>query len=159
MPFLADSNSVKVTSCGCLTPFGDAAATCAALLRGEKALKPVSVAGVDGGDLVPVALLPGRAMDETNPPAWGGAVKKLFTPVAGPHWGTARRPIFVTSSNFGVGNLHAFRKTGDTGHLAFGSPMPVSTGCAASRVGGTILPFSPTPACRPTSGWCMPHEW
>lgn len=123
MPFSADSNPVKVTDSGCLTPFGDASATCAALLRGEKALKPTTVAGVDGGDLVPVALLPGRAMDETNPPAWGAAVKKLFAPVAGPRWGTARRPIFVTSSNFGVGSLHAFRKTGDTGHLAFGSPQ------------------------------------
>ncbi len=119
---MAENTSVKVIDSGCLTPLGDAAATCSALLRGEKALRPIPVGGGDGGDLVPVALLPGRSLDETNPPAWGAALKKLFAPVSGAGWGTARRPVFVTSSNFGVGNLHAYRKTGDVGHLAFGSP-------------------------------------
>ena len=91
-------------------------------MRGEKALKPVPVAGRDGGDRVPIALLPDRELDETSPPAWGAPVKQLFAKVSGPQWGTAHRPIFVTSSNFGVGSLHAHRRTGETAHLAFGSP-------------------------------------
>jgi len=123
MPFLADQVPVRVVDCGCVTPLGDAAKTCAALLRGERALQRIPVAGGEGGDRVPMAMLPGRALDETSPPAWGAVVKKLFAPVSGPAWGTARRPIFITSSNFGVGSLYAYRKTGDAGHLTYGTPF------------------------------------
>jgi hypothetical protein len=122
MPFLADQSPVKIIASGCVTPFGDAGATHAALLRGERALQAVPVSGREGGDRVPIALLAGRGLDETSPPSWGAAVNRLFANVRGPGWGTARRPIFVTSSNFGVGSLYAYRKTGDATHLAYGSP-------------------------------------
>ena len=51
---------VRVLAYGCSTPLGDAAATHAALLRGETALRPVPVLGREGGDAVPLALMAGR---------------------------------------------------------------------------------------------------
>ena len=113
---------VRLAATGCVTPFGDATATHAALLRGESALRATPVLGTLGGDPVPLALLPGRALDETAPPAWIAALRIFLAPVLADGWGTARRPVFVTSSNFGVGNLHAFRQGGAPAHLAFGAP-------------------------------------
>ncbi len=118
----ADQLPVRLAACDCLTPFGDAAATHAALLRGERALQPVPVLGAEGGDAVPLALLAGRALDEALPPAWLQPLATLLAPVSGPGWGTARRPVCVTSSNFGVGSLHALRRTGEAAHAAHGAP-------------------------------------
>ena len=78
------TSAIRLAACDCLTPFGDAVATHAALLRGERALKPTPVLGRDGGDAVPLALLPGRALDEANPPAWRQPLATLLAPVAGP---------------------------------------------------------------------------
>lgn len=117
-----EDHVIRLAACACLTPFGAAEATHVALLRGERALQPVPVLGLDGGDAVPLALLPGRALDETLPPAWLAALAGLLAPVSGPDWGTARRPVCVTSSNFGVGSLHALRRTGEAAHAAHGAP-------------------------------------
>jgi hypothetical protein len=114
--------SVRVESTGCLTALGDAASTHAALLRGEIALCPRPVLGADGGENVPLALAPGRGFDETAPPNWLGGVRDLAATIGADGWGTARRPVFVTSSNFGVGSLYAFRRHGDAAHLAYGTP-------------------------------------
>ena len=53
----ATDAAVALTATDCLTPFGDARATTAALLRGESALCFQPVLGRDGGDAVPLALL------------------------------------------------------------------------------------------------------
>lgn len=113
---------VRIAACDCLTALGNAQATHAALLRGERALQLSPVLGREGGDLVPLALLPRRALDETVSPAWLGAIKRMLQRGAGQGWGGPRRPIFVTSSNFGVGNLYAHSRGGDAGHLITGSP-------------------------------------
>lgn len=105
-----------------MTALGDARQTHAALLRNEVALRALPVLGADGGELVPLALVPGRALEESIPPNWIVALRGLSAPLAGEGWGTARRPVFVTSSNFGVGNLYAFRRHGDDAHLAYGTP-------------------------------------
>lgn len=118
----AEPASVYLPACDCLTPFGDASATLAALLRGERALRAEPVRGREGGDAVPLALLPGRALDETNPPAWLETLRGFLAPVADRAWGSARRPVCVTSSNFGVGSLYAFRRGGDAAFAAFGTP-------------------------------------
>ncbi|MET0262743.1 MAG: hypothetical protein ABW223_07580, partial [Rariglobus sp.] len=55
---------IRISACGALTAFGDEHATLAALLDGRRALAPVPVLGRDGGDLVPMALYPGRSYDE-----------------------------------------------------------------------------------------------
>jgi hypothetical protein len=116
-----NDNSVRLGVCGCTTPLGDAAATLAALLRGERALRAVPVLGREGGDPVPLALLGDRALDETAPPAWLTAIKARFAPAQEAGWGRPRRPVFVTSSNFGVGCLYAYRRSGDPAFLPFGA--------------------------------------
>jgi 3-oxoacyl-(acyl-carrier-protein) synthase len=119
---MSSSRPVRLEAAGCLTALGDARATHAALLRQEIALQARPVLGRDGGDAVPLAVVPGRAFDETAPPDWIRAVRALVAALPADGWGSARRPVFVTSSNFGVGSLHAFRRTGDTAHLAYGTP-------------------------------------
>jgi hypothetical protein len=116
-----NDNSVRLAAWDCVTPLGDAAATTAALLRGERALAAVPALGREGGDLVPLALLNSRALDETAPPAWLAAIKSRFAPVQADGWGRPRRPVFVTSSNFGVGCLYAYRRSGDPAFLPFGA--------------------------------------
>ncbi len=112
---------VRLASAGCLTALGDAAATHAALLRGEVALKPHPVLGEDGGEAVPLAIAAGHSYKETAPPDWLGLLRTLMAQVPGEGWGTARRPVFVTSSNFGVGSLYAYRRHGGDEHLRYGT--------------------------------------
>ncbi|HZZ20496.1 MAG TPA: hypothetical protein VFE25_14055, partial [Opitutaceae bacterium] len=114
--------SIRIAAAGCVTPFGDAVRTYSALMRGESALRAVPVRGRDGGDLVPLALLPGRDLDETAPPAWMDAVRGLAGCLPAGEWGTASRPVFVTGSNFGVGGLYALRRTGDKAFGVWGAP-------------------------------------
>ncbi len=119
---MALPSAVRLESAGCFTALGDSAATHAALLRGEVALRAQPVLGADGGESVPLALAPGRGFDETAPPNWLAGVRSLAAAIPAEGWGTARRPVFVTSSNFGVGSLYAFRRHGDAAHLAYGTP-------------------------------------
>src|SRR5476651_860495 len=98
----ADTLPVGVEACDCLTPFGDAAGTTAALLAGSRALQFAPVLGRDGGDLVPLALI--GAMDETLPPRWLPALHCVAAKIPPAPWGSARTPVIVTSSNFGVGS-------------------------------------------------------
>lgn len=117
-----DSCSVQLAACGCVSALGDAAETHAALLRGERALALQPVCGSAGGDPVPLSLLAGRNLDETCPPSWLAPVKKLMRGCPDAPWGGVRHPVFVTSSNFGVGNLFAFRRFGGLSHLEYGTP-------------------------------------
>lgn len=123
MTSLAESPSVRIQFAGCLTALGDARSTHAALLTGKRALELQSVFGDDGGDRVPLALSEGRALNETSPPSWLSKVKALAGTIGAGDWGTARSPVFVTSSNFGVGSLHAFQRTQDEAHLRYATPF------------------------------------
>lgn len=121
MPVPADQLPVGLTACECLTPFGDAVATAAALLAGRRALVLAPVLGRDGGDLVPLALT--GPMDETLPPRWLPGLHRLAAGIPPAAWGSARSPVIVTSSNFGVGSLYAFTRDADPRHLAHGTPF------------------------------------
>ena len=126
MTALPDSSPAGIVACDCLTPFGDADATVAALLAGKVALKPRPVLGRDGGDLVPLALI-GESMDEAITPRWLEDLRRLVGKIpAAPHntagWGSARAPVVVTSSNFGVGSMYAFMRDRDARHLQHGPP-------------------------------------
>jgi len=101
---------------------GQAAATCATLQAGTRALEFRPVLGPDGGDRVPLAPLPGRDLAETAPPDWLPAIEALAAEIPPAPWGAARHPVFVTSSNFGVGNLYAFRRTREPAHLVQATP-------------------------------------
>jgi 3-oxoacyl-(acyl-carrier-protein) synthase len=93
------------------------------MLDGRRALAPLPVLGRDGGDLVPLALCQDRAFDETLPPSWIVQLRALAQRIPGEGWGSPRRPVFVTSSNFGVGSLYAFRREGNPAHLDHGTPF------------------------------------
>ncbi len=117
----ADLLPVEIEACDCLTPFGGAAETHAALLAGRRALALTPVLGEAGGDSVPLALT--GPLDETLPPRWLDPVARLVQAVAPGAWGRARTPVMVTSSNFGVGNLYAFTRGRDPRHLVDGPPF------------------------------------
>ncbi|MDB6094452.1 MAG: hypothetical protein JWM32_2014 [Verrucomicrobia bacterium] len=119
MPSLA---AVRLEAAGCVTGLGDADTTLGALRRGERALQSRPVLGADGGEPVPLALVAGRSLDETAPPNWLRVLKTMLTQIPADAWGSAARPVFVTSSNFGVGSLYAYRRHGDAAHLPFGTP-------------------------------------
>lgn len=119
----APPSPVRISACGALTAFGDENVTLAALLDGQRALTPVPVLGSDGGDLVPLALCKNRGYDESVPPGWIIQARALAARIPSEGWGSPRRPVFVTSSNFGVGSLHAFRRSGDVAHLDYGTPF------------------------------------
>jgi len=125
---------VRVAACGCITPFGDAAATHTALLRGECALRPVRILGREGGDAVPMALLPGRSLDETTPPEWVAAIRRLHGSIPDGDWGSPGRPVFVTGSNFGVAGLYALRRTGDASFASW-SALPTCTERVRAELG------------------------
>jgi len=114
---------VPIEAAGCRTPFGDARATAAALIADRRALVRQPVLGAAGGDAVPLALLPGRALDETAPPAWLACLDGLAAGIPAAPWGDARHPVFVTSSNFGVGSLYAYGRDQNPGHLEFCTPF------------------------------------
>lgn len=119
----SSANAVRIEACGCRTALGHAEATCAALCAGTRALQFLPVLGPDGGDRVPLAPLPGRNLAETAPPDWLPAVDALAAEIPSGPWGSARQPVFVTSSNFGVGSLYAFRRTREPAHLAHATPF------------------------------------
>ena len=116
----AEQLPAGIEACDCLTPLGNAVATAAALVAGRIALEPRTVLGADGGDLVPLALL--GPMEETLPPRWLPVLKTFAAGIPPGAWGTAREPVVVTSSNFGVGSFYAFMRTRRAHHLAHGPP-------------------------------------
>ena len=139
----APSSSIRIAACGTLTAFGNETETIAALLSGRHAFTLVPVLGRDGGDPVPLALCAGRSYDETVPPGWLAPLTSLAARIPGEGWGSPRRPVFITSSNFGVGSLHAFRRTGDAAHLAYGTPARCVDGLATQfNWGPNITIFS-----------------
>ncbi len=117
----ADQLSVGLAACECLTPFGDAAATATALLAGRRALAFQPVLGRDGGDAVPLALT--GPMEETLPPRWLPGLRQLAAGIPPAAWGSARTPVIVTSSNYGVGSFYAFTRDHDARHLVHGTPF------------------------------------
>jgi 3-oxoacyl-(acyl-carrier-protein) synthase len=114
---------IRIAAFGALTAFGDESVTLAALLEGRRALVPRPVFGTDENNLVPLAICTGRAYAETAPPGWLPHARNLAARIPGEGWGSPRRPVFVTSSNFGAGNLLAFRRTADSAHLPFSAPF------------------------------------
>lgn len=119
----AETSPAWIEAADCITAFGRASATHTALLAGKRALETRPVLGADGGDSVPIALLPGRSLDETAPPNWTSALAELAASIPPAPWGSSRFPVYVTSSNFGVGSLYAFQRTRATEHLPYGTPF------------------------------------
>lgn len=101
------------------TPAGNAQATLRSLLAGDSLLRLHPVDWKEG-ESVPLSL-DSSSLEEV-PPRWWERLMEFTRQVAGNRWGTARRPVLVSSSNYGVGNLHRFRETNDPAHLGWGTP-------------------------------------
>lgn len=123
---------IGIEASDCLTPLGNAVKSCEALLNGSIALKPTPVLGKDGGDRVPLAF--SGEYDESIPARWVTLVDRMAVDIPDHPWGAARYPVFVTSSNFDVGSLYAYRNSGDEGHLRVGSSAK-SVGFLKKRYG------------------------
>lgn len=113
---------IRLAAIACRTSLGDAERTCTALCAGENALRLRPALGPDGGEPVPTALAGDRSWEETTPPNWLPALDALAAEVPDAPWGRPRHPVFLTSSNFGVGGLHAYHRSGDLRFLAYGAP-------------------------------------
>lgn len=123
------SRRILIRDCDCLTPLGNAAGTHLAMLEGRTALRAAPAMGKLGGDPVPLALLPDHHLDEEVPPRWIESLTRFLEPVRGAGWGTARKPVCFSSSNFGIGSLLAHRIHGGDGHLNYGTPE-----CCVARI-------------------------
>ena len=71
---------------------------------------------------MPLALLAGRGLTETTPPNWLAHLDGWPPRFRPPPGARPAHPVFVTSSNFGVGSLYAFHRTQDARHLPHATP-------------------------------------
>jgi len=116
-----DPATVGLSACGAVTALGDAASTCQRLAAGEVALQKRAVPGVAGADALPLALA--TAWGETLPPRGWPELAALLASAPAEPWGEPGFPVIVSSSNFGVGNLLAYRRDGENpAHLPYGTP-------------------------------------
>lgn len=115
-------NSVYLQQCQCLSAFGDAQATAAALGEGKSALTPTPVLGENypESEAVPLALI--SPMSDALPPRWWQPLLDLAQPHRGQGWGGPRRPVFITGSNYGVDNLYAIARDRDPKREPWGTP-------------------------------------
>ena len=119
----ARSSAVALTAVGCVTPLGDARATADAMLRGETALRLLPVLGRDGGDCVPLALCNEWQPPEGDVPRWADAFFTMMAAVPDRPWGSARFPVLIASSNFGIDNLYDHHRQPREGQLPYILPQ------------------------------------
>lgn len=111
---------VGIEEIGCLTGLGDETRTAESLLQGKVVLRLLPALGDGAGDPVPLALC--RDWTETQPPRWYPEIRELGARIPDAPWGNPGFPVFVSSSNFGVGSMLAYRRTGDPAHLDHATP-------------------------------------
>ncbi|MGE9293007.1 MAG: hypothetical protein ACQKBW_05290 [Puniceicoccales bacterium] len=106
----AGSTQVSIDACDCLTALGDAASTCERLKKGEVALKPQPALENDS-EPVPLALT--GTLKPTTPPRWLKPSLDLLKKAPEAPWGTAKYPVVISSSNFGIDQMLAAYTTGE----------------------------------------------
>ncbi|GHB90734.1 hypothetical protein [Cerasicoccus arenae] len=98
---------VFLHACDCRTALGNAQDSWQSLIDGQIALAPTPpLSGSD--DRVPLALT--GPLAEVSPPRWLAASLELLAESPKRPWGSARYPIVVTSSNFGIDQMLAFHQ-------------------------------------------------
>lgn len=105
------TESVRINQIDCRTALGDTERTVNALLEGQSGLRMMPMYGEDGGDPVPLALR--GEMVKSVTPRWWIDLQEFIQPLKGNGWGSQRRPVFFTSSNFGIDGLYALGLTRD----------------------------------------------
>ncbi len=140
LPAPADAMpAVALTAASCITALGDTHATADALLRGERGLRMLPARGRDGGDPVPLGLMndwqpEGGAAATSGQPRWEAPLFDFLATVPDRPWGSPRFPVFITSSNFGIGELYAFFADRDDSRREFLLPQQL-TAWIFSRLG------------------------
>lgn len=112
---------VQIETIACRTALGDAIETTEALLRGTVALQRKPVYGQDEGDCVPLALR--GEFSEVLPPRWWSDLVEFIRPLSGNGWGSRRRPVFITSSNYGIDGLYGLGKERDPAYKEWATPQ------------------------------------
>lgn len=103
------TQSVCVKHIDCRTALGGTNSTLEALLKGQSGLRMEPMHGKDGGDPVPLALR--GEMAKSVIPRWWEDLQAFLKPYAGNDWGSKRRPVMVSSSNYGIDGLYALGRT------------------------------------------------
>lgn len=115
------TTSVHINRIDCRTALGDARQTIESLLEGVVALKFQPVYGEDGGESVPLALR--SEFSNCIPPRWWEDLIKFIRPLQGDGWGSSRRPVFLTSSNYGIDGLYGLAKKRDRTFSEWSTPQ------------------------------------
>lgn len=124
--------SVTLAAASCVTALGDTHATAEALLQGERGLRMTPARGKDGGDPVPLGLMNdwqpegGAAAATGGRPRWEALLFDFLATVPDRPWGSPRFPVFITSSNFGIGELYAFFQDRDDSRREFLLPQQLT---------------------------------
>ena len=141
--------AVALTAASCHTALGDTLTTATALLRGERGLHFLPARGLDGGDPVPLGLINdwqpegGAAAATGGRPRWEAPLFNFLATVPDRPWGSPRFPIFITSSNFGIGELYAFFQDRDDSRRGYLLPQQLTAGiCGRLGWGPNVTHFS-----------------
>ncbi len=149
---------VWLSAHGCRTPFGDATATRRALADKTVALKARAIQGSDPEeDQIPLALI--HPMDDQRPSGWERTIASLPDKLPAGEWGTSKRPVIVTSSNFGIDQLLAYTRDEDARRLAVALPH-TSAERVAELLGWSGPPTLISHACVSSSlGILQAAQW
>ncbi|MFP4202947.1 MAG: hypothetical protein ACLFS4_01280 [Opitutales bacterium] len=139
---------VGLSGYGCFGPLGDARETARALNEGRVALRLAPVHGEQGGEAAPIALVDSAMHDA--PPRWETHARTVRGRLPGGGWGSPGRPVIVTSSNFGIDQLVAYKTEQDRERLLFAQPH-TSAARLAEIFGWTAEPTLISHACVSSS--------
>jgi len=116
---------VFIQHTACCTALGDARESAESLRAGRVALQLKSVPALEHAEQLPLAYI----ADETSAdrPKWMPYLQQLADTLPDAPWGTARFPIFLTSSNYGIDQLYAFSKDRDPQRLEWSMPHAVTS--------------------------------
>ena len=136
--------AIGIEDYACLTALGNSKETYEKLVENEIALKPTPVLGKDGGDEVPLASIDGY--DETIPPRWEKHLDQLLSTLPNRPWGSQNYPVYLSSSNFDVGSLYAYRNSKNESFLKMGTPARTLE-CLRKRYGWGTNTIAISHAC------------
>jgi 3-oxoacyl-(acyl-carrier-protein) synthase len=115
---------VFIQHAACCTALGDAHESAESLRAGRVALQLSDVPDLENEEPLPLAYISGEASG--NRPKWMPYLQQLAEALPDAPWGTARFPIYLTSSNYGIDQLYAFSKARDPKHLEWATPHAVT---------------------------------
>jgi len=114
---------VCIKHAACLTALGDAKETYSALCEDTIALQLTEIPDIANEEPLPLALM--EALGSFGEARWRRHLTELAAGLPDAPWGTERFPVFLTSSNYGIDCLYAFRHRGDRRPLEVATPHAI----------------------------------